>query len=175
MKRLGAALILSLLATAALAQTAEYGRAGGDEVALPFKQGTNAFSGSLGFTTSTGGDFGSKGFAGTAGGALIADRLWFFATAQHDDNRRLVAMLPQAQLPAATTAAVDGKLIAQLGARGTFTASGNAGHESLLTTPLTLPSSLLSLRYTGIVSSNSFFTASVSSRRSTEPAFFTHW
>jgi hypothetical protein len=174
--RLAAALFLvQLIAVAALAQTAEYGRAGGDEIALPFKQ-SGGLSGSLGFTMSnSGSDFGSKGFAGTVGGALLADRLWFFAAAQRDVNRQFVSTLPQ--LPAATATA-DGKLIAQLGSRSTLTAIAGAGRESLVsTTPLTLPSSFLSLHYTGIISSNSFFTAKIDSRRTSsgEPAFFTHW
>ena len=98
-RRLGPVLLLLLTAAAALAQStpaAEFGRSGGGEIALPFKQ-SGAFSGSLGFTLSSGGSA-SKGFGGTVGGSLFGDRLSFFATGQRDDVRRSVPALPQ--LPA---------------------------------------------------------------------------
>lgn len=173
--RLIVALFLAqLIAVAALAQsagTSEFGRAGGDEVALLFKQ-PGTLSGSFGFSTSKS-DFASKAFAGSVGGALVADRLWFFAAGQRDENRQFVSTVPQ--LPA-TTATADGKLIAQFGSRQTLTAAVSAGRDVVGTTPVSLPSSFLSLHYTGVISSNSFFTAKIDSRRSSaEPAFFTHW
>ena len=135
-----------LVAVAALAQsagTAEFGRAGGDEIALPVKQ-PGGLSGSFGLNTSNV----SRGFTATAGGALMADRLWFFAAANRDEFRQPVL------------GATDAKLIVLPNARQSVTAS-SAG-------------SALSLHFTGIVSSNSVFTAKIESRRS-EPAFFTHW
>jgi len=153
MKPLGTALLLLLIATAAFAQSAEFGRAGGDEIALPIKQPGN-LSGSFGLTMSNSA-FGSRALGGTVGGALVADRLWFFAAAQRDENRQFVAN----QLPAAMA---DGKLIAQLGSRQMLTAAASTAKD-------------LTLHYTGVISSNSFFTAKIDSRRSTQPAFFTHW
>src|SRR5205823_1140043 len=82
MKCLGAALFLLLIATAVFAQSAEYGRAGGDEIALPFKK-SGTFSGSFDVSTSNGG-LGGRSFGGTIGGALIADKLWFFGAMQRD-------------------------------------------------------------------------------------------
>jgi hypothetical protein len=134
--RLGAALfLLPMIAVAALAQS-EYGRAGGDEVSVLFKQ-SNPISGSFGITMGTS-DAASKGFTGAVGGALLADRLWFFAAGLREQNRQFVSTLPQLPAPAALA---NGKLVAN-----------------------------------GILSSNSFFTVKIDSRRSTgEPAFFTHW
>lgn len=92
MKSLGAALLLLFVATAVFAQSAEFGRAGGDEIALPFKKPGN-LSGSFDFSTSSGGLAG-KSFGGTVGGALIADRLWFFGAMQQQvDNRQFVPKL----------------------------------------------------------------------------------
>jgi hypothetical protein len=106
MKCLGAALCLLLIATAVFAQSAEYGRAGSDEIALPFKK-SGSFSGSFGLSTSNGGLAG-KSFGGTIGGALVADKLWFFGTMQRDDNRRFLSNLsvtpPAALRPSTTTA-----------------------------------------------------------------------
>ena len=76
---------------------------------------------------------------GTFGGTLVKDRVWFFASGERSQrNPRL-----------------DSSLFASLGDRNTFGA-----------TILRAPDSVrpfLSMRYTGIVSSNSFFTAAVSS------------
>ena len=138
--------LAQLVAVAALAQsagTAEFGRAGGDEIALPVKQ-PGTLSGSFAFNTSNT----SRGFMATAGGAVVADRLWFFAAANRDEFRQPIA------------GATDAKLIVLPTARQSVTASA-AGTG-------------LSLHFTGIVSSNSFFTAKVESRKS-QPTFFTHW
>lgn len=72
-----------------------------------------------------------KGFDLSLGGTLVKDRVWFFATGERN--------------PRSTGA----KLNAQLGPRQNVTASYGA-----------LPSSFLSLHYTGIVSSNMFVTGS---------------
>jgi len=142
-----ALLLAQLVAVAALAQsagTAEFGRAGGDEIALPVKQPCT-LSGSFAFNTSNS----SRGFMATAGGAVVADRLWFFAAANRDEFRQPIL-----------AGATDAKLIVLPNARQSVTASSTGTG--------------LSLHFTGIVSSNSFFTAKVESRRS-QPAFFTHW
>src|ERR1043165_67445 len=151
MKRLGTALALLLVATAALAQSAEYGRAGGDESALPFKK-SGPFSGSFNFSTSSG-DFGGKSFGGAIGGALIADKLWFFGAMQRD-NQSLR----------------DLKLTDLLGPRNSVTASAipQMPQQPSMSTSL-------SLHYTGMISSSSFFNATVTSSRQSQPAFFTHW
>ena len=91
MKRIGTAMVLLFVATAVFAQSAEFGRAGGDEIALPFKK-SGTFSGSFDFSTTRGG-LGGKSFGGTVGGALIADRLWFFGTMQQADSRGYVPKL----------------------------------------------------------------------------------
>ena len=155
-KRVAVAFFLAfVVAGAALAQTtpAEFGRAdGGDLGALVKQPGT--WSGSFGLTTSSGSDFASKGLAGTMGGALVADRIWFFATASRDTSR-----------PPTITSAFDTKLTGQIGDRQSLAAlAGKA--------------SSLSLHYTGLLSSTSSFSASVSTRRSTaQPGLvaFTHW
>jgi len=142
-----ALLLAQLVAVAALAQsagTAEFGRAGGDEIALPVKQ-PGTLSGSFAFNTSNS----SRGFMATAGGAVVADRLWFFAAANRDEFRQPIL-----------GSATDAKLIVLPSARQSVTASSTGTG--------------LSMHFTGIVSSNSFFTMKVESRRS-EPAFFTHW
>src|ERR1051325_8789262 len=155
------ALLLLFVAGSAVAQ--EFGRAGGGELQMQAKQ-PGGFSGSFGFSIGKG-DFGSKQIGGALGGALVADRLWFFATAQRDERRQFVSELPQLPQP---TAMADGKLLAQL-----LAAAAGTGREQTATAPvLTLPSSFLSMHYTGMLSSSSNFTASVTTRRTTaEPAF----
>ena len=170
-KRLAAAFfVVQSIAVAALAQTAassEYGRAGDDEVILLFKQ-SNPISGSFGVTMSKS-DFGSKAFTGTAGGALLADRLWFFAAGQRAEQRQFASTFPQLPAPAALA---DGKLVANIGSQQVLTAAAGAAKDVVGITPITLPSSFLSLHYTGVLSSNSFFTAKIDSRRSaTESGF----
>jgi hypothetical protein len=76
---------------------------------------------------------------GTFGGTLIKDRVWFFASGERLQTK------PQ----------LDTNLFASLGDRNSFA-----------TTTVRVPDRVrpfLSMRYTGIVSSNSFFTATVSS------------
>ena len=160
------ALLLLFVAGSAVAQ--EFGRAGGGELQMQAKQ-PGGFSGSFGFSIGKG-DFGSKQIGGALGGALVADRLWFFATAQRDERRQFVSELPQLPQP---TAMADGKLLAQLSDRQLLAAAAGTGREQTATAPvLTLPSSFLSMHYTGMLSSSSYFTASVTTRRTTaEPAF----
>jgi hypothetical protein len=137
------AMLVLFVAGSAFAQ--EFGRADGGDLQMQVKQ-PGGFSGSLGFSLSKG-DFAStsKGFTGALGGALIADKLWFFATAQHD--RQYVSATPQ------------------LNDRQVLAAAAGTGREQ--TPALTVPTSFLSMRYTGMLSSSSYFTANVTTRRTT--------
>ena len=144
MKRAALVFVLSqLFAAAIFAQ--EYGRASGGDIDLMTKH-PRALSGSLGFTAGAG-----KGFDLSLGGTLVKDRVWFFATGERN-QKPLFATAPQ-QFTGA-------KFNAQLGDRQNVVASYG-----------TLPSSFLSLHYTGIVSSNMFVSASFSElKRSTFPS-----
>jgi hypothetical protein len=82
----------------------------------------------------------SRSAFATFGGTLVKDRVWFFASGERMQ----------------TTPRFDGNLFTSLGDR-----------NSVITT-VRAPDSVrpfLSLHYTGIVSSNSFFTATVSSHQ----------
>jgi hypothetical protein len=141
MKRALIAVVLAhTLAGVAAAQelgTAEYGRASGGELQLGVKTPKNT-SGTLGF------DFGNsaKGYGATFGGTLIPDRIWFFGSVQRNE-------------------AFFGKADAQIGDRQNLSAAAG----SVEAPGLEIPTSFLSLRYTGIVSSNTFFTVNVSRNR----------
>ena len=140
-----AVLLLTLtFAAAAFAQedlaTSEFGRSSGGELAIGVKQPTR-LSGSIGIA------FPLRRNAATLGGTLVKDRLWFFASAEKASG-------------------LSTNMNAQLGDRQSFDAALRAGRDLVVpqasTPALTIPSSWLSLRYTGIVSSNSFFSASFS-------------
>jgi hypothetical protein len=76
---------------------------------------------------------------GSFGGTLVKDRVWFFASGERrQSNPRL-----------------DSNLFASLGDRNSIAVTTVPAPDSVRT--------FLSMRYTGIVSSNSFFTATVSS------------
>lgn len=164
--------VAQMIAAVALAQDAtssEFGRVSAGEVELLPKQ-TRKLSGSLGFTMSK-----SRGYEATLGGTLVEDRLWFFASAQQHDAR-LTSGVAQTQLPErAVAGALDAKLTGQLGDRQTFDAFFEAGRQPYATTPDAragvTPSSFLSLRYTGVVSSNMFFNASFSRSSVTQPVW----
>jgi len=145
-----------LAAGVALAQ--EYGRGSGGQLSLFTKQ-PNSLSGSLGISLSRSALFGSslKGYEGTLGGTIVADRLWFFGSVQRNDALRFASALPQV----ATAPATYGKLDAHLGDRQSLSAI-SARTQISTATLSTVPASFLSMHYTGIISSNSFFTASVS-------------
>src|SRR4051794_5597944 len=81
-----------LMTVAASAQ--EFDRASGGELRMVAKQ-PSTLSGSLGFRLGSG-----KGFEGSVGGTLIADRMWFFASAMRADERRFAASLPLPQTSA---------------------------------------------------------------------------
>lgn len=152
-----ALVLVQLLAFAVAAQqSAEFGRASGGEVVLTPK-GSAPLSGSLTLSTSTASDvFGAM----TAGGTLLEDRLWFFASAsrQQTSARRFDGL----ELPEnATTSAVGVRANAQLTSAQDFSAIfQNVRQPEALTLGNPVPSSFLSLRYTGIISSNMFFNAS---------------
>jgi hypothetical protein len=155
-KRAAVLIVFAQLAVGvALAQ--EYGRTSGGQLNLFTKQ-PNRLSGSLGISLSRS-LFGSnlKGYEGTLGGTVIADRLWFFGSMQRNDTLRFASALPQIE----TAPATYGKVDAHLGDRQSLSAI--AARTQLSTSTLsTVPASFLSMHYTGIISSNSFFTASVS-------------
>ena len=146
-----------LIAGAALAQ--EYGRGSGGELDLITKRPTQ-FSGSLGLSHST--LFGNslKGYEATLGGAVIPDRMWFFASVQRNDALHFDSLSAPRIAP---STASSGKISVNLGDRQTLNAF--VAHTPLtVATPAltTVPASFYSLHYTGIISPNAFFTANVS-------------
>jgi hypothetical protein len=151
------ALVLTPLITAGtFAQSsAEFGRVSGGQIVLAVKA-PSQFSGSLGLTMSrsNGGSALSSGLSGygaTFGGTVVKDRLWFFATADHNAMQfpSMVSSIPR----------FSSNVLADLGNRNSLGASLRTQRNI---TSTTIPSSFLSLRYTGIVSSNMFVTATVS-------------
>jgi hypothetical protein len=154
-KRILAAIFLShIVAAGAIAQeaarAAEFARVSGGQIEAITKQ-PRKLSGSLGMTRSNSNlGMGLKGFEATLGGTLVEDRLWFFASALQQEGFRFATPVPeirQRDFDRATFA----KSTAQLGDRHVLDASFGAG-----------PSSFLSLRYDAAVSSNMFFSGSVS-------------
>src|SRR5438552_15431030 len=161
--------LVQLIAFAVSAQEpAEIGRASGGELLLTTKRPT-ALSGSLQASLTNGNDVLGRGnspaYGATAGGALIQDRLFFFASAsrQASPTRFADAALPQH----ATASAIGANVNGNIGSRQDFSAFFQAARRPELSTTGaavfsgTVPSSFLSLHYTGIVSSNMFFNASM--------------
>lgn len=160
-----AALVLVLLIAlgGSAQQSAELGRASAGEIVLRPK-GSAPVSGSLELLLPAGG---SPGYGVTAGGTLIPDRLWFFASASHQElsssSRFSDLALPENVASRAAGGRVDG----QLGRAHDFSAFFEAARRPQLSTTgapasfgSVVPSSFLSLRYTGVVSSSTFFSAS---------------
>jgi hypothetical protein len=162
-------LVAQILAVAALAQeaptaTSEFGSASGGQIDLLIKR-PSRLSGSLGMRFSQSqfpfASGGSKGYEATFGGTLAEDRLWFFGSVLRDDALPFASTPRALSTPAASSTEL-GKVNARIGDRNSLAALFAAG-----TTPTALsigeqaPSSFLSLHYTGIVTSNMFFTASV--------------
>ena len=140
-KTLIAAIVVALTAAAALAQSSsEFGSVSGGQIELLTK-GARKTSGSLGLTSGS-----REGYEATFGGTMLEDRLWFFGSAS------MLSEMPQR--PA--VANVDLKMDAQLGPRNSL--AGAFSEERAL------PSSFLSLRYTGVVSNNLFFNATIMRR-----------
>ena len=138
------ALILQVACFAAMAQqSAEFGRATGETLVLTPK-GSAPFSGSLELSLSSLDDVFGRGsspsYGITAGGTLIQDRLWFFAAGsrqQVSQSRFDSLELPESVAFEPTVSMNTPAISAQIA-----------------------PSSFLSLRYTGVVSDRSFFSAS---------------
>jgi hypothetical protein len=162
-RTLVAAVALSLIvAGSALAQ--EYGRTDAGDLQL-FAKGAKPISGSISFGQGT---LGSKLFNASAGGTLVADRIWFFASAAKVDNV-LTNRFGNTALPAAPARAADAKMTAQLGDRQSLVAALSTDRSTL--TNAVLPQARLSatdfsMHYTGIVSPSAFFNVSVSQHRS---------
>ena len=136
--RVALALLLTLLAVSAFGQ--EFSASGGNIEMITKRSAP--FSGSLGLSS-------NKGFDLGLGGTLVKDRVWFFATAERSES--MFASRPALQMS-------DAKLTTQLGDRQNLAASGH------LSTGV-IPTSFLSLHYTGIVSDNMFVSASFSQLR----------
>ena len=151
-----AAVLSTLIAGAAAAQestplasASEFGRASGGAIEALTKQ-PSRLSGSFNLWHASSA-FGNsaKGSGATAGGTLLKDRMWFFASALQDDGSRVQALSPA--VPRMVERAEFAKAIAQAGDHQTFDSSFMSGR-----------SSFLSLRSTTILSSNMFVTASFS-------------
>jgi hypothetical protein len=148
--------LVQLIALAVPAQeSAELRGSGGQIVVTP--KGAAPFSGSLELSLSSGSDVFGRGnspaYGVTAGGTLLQDRLWFFGSASRQESSP--SRFRELQLPEnATTTALGARLNGQLGGAHDFSASSFTGTG-------TAPSSFLSLRYNGLLSSNTLFGASI--------------
>ncbi len=173
-----AALVLALMIafTVSAQQSAEFGRASAGEIVLRPKSSA-PLSGSLELLLPAGG---SPGYGATAGGTLIQDRLWFFASASHQEMSSSSRFTDLALPENLTSSAAGGRVNGQLGGAHDFSAFFEAAKRPQLSTTATasssfagaVPSSFLSLRYTGVVSSNTFFSASfVRSSRTGQDVF----
>ena len=153
-------LLVQLIALAAAAQSAEFGRATGGEIVMTPKRPAS-FSGSLELSLSSGSDVFGRGigpaYGIAAGGTLIQDRLWFFASGSRQEASQ--ARFADLELPEnATTGAIGARVDGQIAGGQDFSAFFEDARRQELW--LTAPSTFLSLRHTGIVSNNMFFTAS---------------
>jgi hypothetical protein len=159
--------MLSIASAVSAQQSSEFGRAtGGDMVLTPKRFAP--FSGSLSLSLSSGNSmFGrgsSPGYGVTAGGTLVQDRLWFFGTASRQQSQ---SRFGEVGFPAnATSSAIGARVDGQIGSAHDFSAFFDAAQRPQFSTPAASsivgvgPSSFLSLRYDGVVSSNMFFSAS---------------
>ena len=142
-KALAIALFHLLAATVLLAQSAEYGRTSGGEIEGIVKR-PSTFSGSFGLGLSSNA---GRSYLATAGGTLVKDKMWFFASADANRAERIVPNVSRT-VPTLTF----GDITAHLSDSQMFKATA-------------IPSSFLSLHYTGIVSPNMFFSATVTNSR----------
>ena len=156
MKR--AAFALSFLfAVAAMAQDpAEYGRASAGTIEGMAKH-SSGLSGSLSLSTS--GSNNALGYGATLGGTIIPDKAWFFASALRAPSLTQSFGFSPVATPAR---AIDANAIAQLGDRQNLAASFSDTRTPDEMFSSSVPRNFLSLHYTGIISPNAFFTASVS-------------
>jgi hypothetical protein len=163
-RRAVTALLFAQLIPVALSaqQSAEFGRSTGGEMVLT-RKGSAPLSGSLELSLLGG----SPAYGMTAGGTLLQDRLWFFASGSR--QQASPSSFARIELPEnATTRAIGGRVHGQTASSHDFSAFFDAARRPELSTigassfaAGSVPSSFLSLRYTGIVSSNMFFSASV--------------
>jgi hypothetical protein len=156
MKRLALAVVLSFVAATAFAQDAgEFGRFYEGTLEMAAKHAPGAgLSGSLSMTAGKSDlPFGSSGkrYDATFGGTLVKDRAWFFASGERSSMPTYSTNIN------GTPIALDPSLRLGMNAAVSNTQSLDASFSSG-----TLPKSFLSLHYTGMISSNSFFTANVS-------------
>jgi len=96
------------------------------------------------------------GFDMTLGGTAVKDRVWFFASAERTQPMFATTVYGQPQ----ALRTIDTKAIANISDRQNLTAS-----FADTKMPLTVPSTFLSLHYTGVITSNSFFTMNLSQTR----------
>lgn len=176
-KRALVAVVLAQMITAvAVAQSdtpaadrSEFGRVSGGQIEVLTKQARKV-SGSLGMTLSSG-DFSGKGYEATLGGTVLRDRLWFFAAASVLPEMTRLSSTGAFDAGAfdARTGGFDARMDAQLGSRNNMSASFSEGRYGVGTLAGPFPASFLSLRYTGMASSNLLFNASFSRRSVTQP------
>lgn len=161
--------LVQLLALAALAQeSSEFGRGTGGVVTLTPK-GAAPLSGSLEISLSSGSDVFGSGTAPAvglaAGGVLLQDRLWFFAggSRQESPAPRFANNLPENATTGAIGARVNGRIAGGHDLSAFFEAARRPEFSAAAPSLTGIaPASFLSLRYTGIVTDNMFFTASLS-------------
>ena len=97
----------------------------------------------------------STGFGLDLGGTLVKDRVWFFASAERSAPMFTTSYAqPQVR-------AIDTKAVATIGDRQNLSAMFSS-QTIPVTSSLSVPTNFLSLHYTAVVSSNSFFTMNVS-------------
>ena len=155
-------LLLAAAIVSSSAEAQEFGRVSGGELAVATKS-PSTLHGSLGMDLPFLSGHGGKGYGATLGGTLVNDRLWFFASMQQSESS---AGFSRVEAPAKAGApSAFAKLSTDLGTRHNVSATSFGDSE--------LPSSFLSLRYTGIVSNSMFFTATISRTSSTRPALLT--
>ena len=160
MKRIVIAAAITLVAATAGAQ--EFARGTGGEIEATTKLQTAPLSGSIGIDLLNGG---GKGYMATLGGTLLQDRMWFFASTNRIERTTTYTAIPDFE-PVAQFDATTAKAGFNLGPRQTLDASFVQQDVALQSqSPLTIPSTFLSLRYTGILTPNTFFTMSFSTSK----------
>jgi len=161
-------LAAQLLAMTAVAQssdtTSEFGRASGGAIEVITKA-PHQFSGSLSFSS---GGYRGRSYDGSTGGALLNDRVWFFAAASVLPNVRFGNF----DTNSGRANAIDTKATAQpIDSTTLMAAFRRADTTSFAVSDQTpnrsLPSTFLSLRSTTMLSDRMVFDISVSQRSTT--------
>lgn len=158
-RTLFALFVMQMIALAAVAQSAEFGRANGGTIDTITKAPRRT-SGSLALTHSLGGSQG-EGYEGTLGGELLEDRIWFFASA---------SLLSRTELSNVDVPAFDAKATAQPVDWTSVTASFRQLQQPTFSND-TVPSSFLSLRSTSMLSDSMMMDFSFSRSTRTRSAF----